>query len=347
MSHPDDGTIQMLLDGELGADDRARIEAHARSCAACAARIDEARAFQQEADRLVDLVAVPVVAEGERPRARPRGAGMRTLAWAASIVLAVGLGYYARGGMPTRPEETPEVVRPAQPTTPMDGQAVTAQQVPVPASPAPAPMQAERQAEAHTGAATPAGDARQRGGVESKQSTAVAPPSPAVGVAALERENRPSRDAAAVAPPTAPAANAQPAKTTAELRADAAAGSHDEPAVGWRVIALEEAVRILGGQVRLIDGLAPDRVETGPGTAVAGADPTSAVVRVVYGAGSIVLDEQREGKLESDGRLSAARAAPRAAAAPPAGWREAGAIRYAVTGSVSPDSLRALADRVR
>lgn len=110
---------------------------------------------------------------------------------------------------------------------------------------------------------------------------------------------------------------------------------------------MEEAVRILGGQIRLIDGLSPERVETGPGTAVAGADPAAAVVRVVYSGGAIVLDEQRTGKAESAGRLDAAQAPQRMVTAPSIGWREAGAIRFAVTGSVSPDSLTALAGGVR
>ena len=59
MSHPDEGTIQMLLDGELSPDERARIEAHALSCAICSAKINEAQAIMQEADRLVNVIAVP------------------------------------------------------------------------------------------------------------------------------------------------------------------------------------------------------------------------------------------------------------------------------------------------
>ncbi len=70
-------------------------------------------------------------------------------------------------------------------------------------------------------------------------------------------------------------------------------GQADEPAAAWRVISMEEGVRLLGGQIRLIDGLAAERVETGPGTAVAGADPAVAVVRVIYASGAVTLDEQR------------------------------------------------------
>jgi len=320
MSHPDEGTIQMLLDGELGADERARVEAHARSCPACAARIDEARAFMAEADRLVNVLAVP--ARAEAPAAvRRRAPALRALAWVASVLLAVGLGYYGRGstgGPAVSPTESTNLPAPAPATTPpRQGAGV---------SPA-----AER----------PVQDARASRAGEVKQVVGATPP-PAAPNAAMEREAPASRDAAA------PAANAVAAKTAAESRPElAAAGGRAEPASGWRVIAMEEAVRILGGQIRLIDGLSPERVETGPGTAVAGADPAAAVVRVVYSGGAIVLDEQRTGKAESAGRLDAAQAPQRMVTAPSIGWREAGAIRFAVTGSVSPDSLTALAGGVR
>ena len=67
----------------------------------------------------------------------------------------------------------------------------------------------------------------------------------------------------------------------------------DEAITAWRVVSMEEAVRVLGGQIRLIDGLTPNRIEVGPGTAVAGADPGLQVVRVVYADGAVTLDEQR------------------------------------------------------
>jgi len=339
MSHPDEGTIQMLLDGELGPDERARVEAHARSCPACAAGIKEARAFMAEADRLVSMLAVP--ARVETPTTvRGRAPALRALAWAASIVLAVGLGYYGRGATAPQPAERLASDRQAQASPAVSGQAVAPKEntnVPSAASVTTPPR---RGAEVPPSAEKPELDARTSRAAEAKQAVAAAPP-PAAPNAAMEREDRASRDAAA------PAANAVAAKTAAEPPSElAAAGGRAEPVSGWRVIALEEAVRILGGQIRLIDGLSPERVETGPGTAVAGADPAAPVVRVVYTSGAIILDEQREGKAQSAGRLEAARA-PEQAAVPTVGWRQAGSIRFAVTGSVSPDSLTALAGRVR
>ncbi len=236
---------------------------------------------------------------------------IRALAWAASLVAAVGLGYFGRGSTAPRPIVVAEADTTAQPPADAVSKTNAAPQVVVPATPAAAPA-------------------------DERQSPAVAPP--AAGIAA-KREDRAALDAAATEPS---AANAVPAKVAS---AETERARNDQVG-GWRVIALEEAVRILDGQVRLIDGLTPERVETGPGTAVAGADPTTAVVRVVYASGTIILDEQRVGTAASGGRLEAARPLQRAAA-PPAGWREAGGIRFAVTGSVSPDSLGLLAARVR
>ncbi|HQR18612.1 MAG TPA: zf-HC2 domain-containing protein [Gemmatimonadales bacterium] len=132
MSHPDEGTIQALLDGELDAEERSRIELHLSACAACAARLAEAREFQQEADRLVEMVVVPpasVLRRGQRRRTV-----VRTLAWAASIAVAVAAGYWGRGTTSPRaelqegdrPTQAVATAPPATTTTP-------------PAAPAPAP----------------------------------------------------------------------------------------------------------------------------------------------------------------------------------------------------------------
>ncbi len=111
---------------------------------------------------------------------------------------------------------------------------------------------------------------------------------------------------------------------------------------------MEEGVRLLGGQIRLIDGLAPERVETGPGTAVPGADPSLPLVRVIYASGSVILDEQRPATEVAARREAATDAATGAAArASVTAWQEHGGIRFVITGSVPADSLRALGARVR
>jgi len=101
MSHVDDGTLHAYLDGELTAVEVDRLTAHMAGCQACRTRLDEERALVERASRLLDLAAppasgriVPPLAELQRPRLWWQ---VRTpLAWAATVVLAVGLGWIMR-----------------------------------------------------------------------------------------------------------------------------------------------------------------------------------------------------------------------------------------------------------
>ena len=110
MSHVDEGRIHAYLDRQLefaGLDARQELEAHIAQCTACAALVERARENHATAAALLQQsepidVAVPpfdvvtararrgVVAE-TRKIVRLRG-----LAWAASIVVAVGVGWYAQ-----------------------------------------------------------------------------------------------------------------------------------------------------------------------------------------------------------------------------------------------------------
>ncbi len=111
MSHLDDGLIQELLDGEVPSTALAPIQAHLASCAECSARLDEARDFASTSDEMiawldepdVTVPVVPVATPDIAPR-RTAATWPRNVAWAASLMLAVGLGYTARGGLvPTTP----------------------------------------------------------------------------------------------------------------------------------------------------------------------------------------------------------------------------------------------------
>jgi hypothetical protein len=113
MSHVDDGTLHAYLDGELTAVEVDRLTAHLAGCQACRTRLEEERALVERASRLLDLAAppasgrvVPPLAELRRPR---RWWQVRTpLAWAATVVLAVGLGWMMRPlGRPARDELAP------------------------------------------------------------------------------------------------------------------------------------------------------------------------------------------------------------------------------------------------
>lgn len=325
MSHPDEGTIQMLLDGELDAAERGRVERHVEACAACAERVAEARAFMEEADRLVGTLEVPRQ-EGAPRTARGRRAMVRTLAWAASIVVAVGVGYWSRGApadlaLPTARQEgdRPQTVA----VTPPVAESVSPPAAVAAPEPAPSPAKPLASRDAGPGA-----------GADERK---VADPS---------AENVEPRDKAGSPPPAALDRSTANAPASAPAMRGARLG--DEPGPAWRVVSMEEAVRVLDGQIRLIDGLAPERVELGSGTSVPGADPGAAVVRVVYASGGVILDQQRAPASFLPRQEAAAKAVGLAAEQPaPTGWQERGGLRFVVTGNVSADSLRALGDRVR
>lgn len=114
MSHLDDGLIQELLDGEVPSNDLPPIQAHLASCAACRARLEEARDFATASDEMIGWLdetevtapVAPIAATDIAPR-RTVASWPRNVAWAASLLLAVGLGYTARGGLVPAPASTP------------------------------------------------------------------------------------------------------------------------------------------------------------------------------------------------------------------------------------------------
>ena len=97
MSHVDDGMLHAYLDGALSALDAVRVERHVADCAACQQRLDAARVLVQRAARLLEWAsppadrAAPPLAE-LRPYSAPRW--QVPVAWAATIVIALGVGVY-------------------------------------------------------------------------------------------------------------------------------------------------------------------------------------------------------------------------------------------------------------
>jgi anti-sigma factor RsiW len=89
MSHVDEGVLHAFLDGELPAAERAELERHLADCAACQARLDEERALARRAGELLGLAQPPAVVRRKRAWWRVR----TPVAWAASIILALALGY--------------------------------------------------------------------------------------------------------------------------------------------------------------------------------------------------------------------------------------------------------------
>lgn len=116
MSHVDEGTLHAYLDGELAPVERERVDAHLKGCPACQARLAEERAIIERSSRLLGMAApperaMPPLTQLRQPRLTWRL--RRPLAWAATLILAVGLGWYARGRFPgetvaARPAASPE-----------------------------------------------------------------------------------------------------------------------------------------------------------------------------------------------------------------------------------------------
>jgi hypothetical protein len=344
MQHLDEGQVHALLDGELEGPAVREIEEHLRHCPTCAERVDEERRFLAEADHLITVLEPPA----SRPSgvsARPTGsrhaARYRNLAWAASVVLAAGLGYYGGTLHPdSRAASTEATTPPASPSTlPHDR----------PEAQAAAPSATgQRQAQ------TPA--------VSDIKATATPSPSAAGSVALrgtaepATPSTEPSRDArneegkrldapAGIAEATSGlnAAAPQKAKEADQLSKDAE---------DWVPSSTDEALRQLSGGIRLIDGLQPSRVlTTAPRSAEARERPAAATVRVVYPdhpGREIWLDEQRV----TDSRSSGLLLGDTLVSATPDGasrvrWLDGSGFLLTLTGHVGVDSLKVLARRVR
>src|SRR3989442_8397627 len=113
MSHADDGTLHAYLDGQLSPVERAQPEAHLASCPACRARLDEERGLIERADALPALATPPERAippfhqlrpspPPPPPQPRPLWQFRLPAVWAATVLLALGLGWYLGGARAMR-----------------------------------------------------------------------------------------------------------------------------------------------------------------------------------------------------------------------------------------------------
>jgi len=109
MPHVSDGEIHGYLDGALdafGADDASRIRSHLDRCDDCAVRLEQARDLRDRAEAILTgsdpapVVAPPfeeirrrAAADGARPQTGSRRLPPTSLAWAASVALALGTGW--------------------------------------------------------------------------------------------------------------------------------------------------------------------------------------------------------------------------------------------------------------
>lgn len=116
MRHVDEGRLHAWLDGELpeeGPDGARALEAHIESCAACRARAQEEERVRDAASAILGgadpgeiatprMIPRPVPAAPASGYHPGRARWWISIGWAASVLLAVGIGWMARPGSPER-----------------------------------------------------------------------------------------------------------------------------------------------------------------------------------------------------------------------------------------------------
>lgn len=393
MQHLDEGTIHALLDGELTGPEGLAVHEHVIACPTCADRISEERLLQAEAERMIAELDRPAVSEAvpesipaqlapppdepvtrgppvvlmpdreETGARRPR----RYLAWAATLAVAVGAGYFATQGLSRGPEPgaTAEIsdAPAAAPVAPQVG-AGAPDSIPAPdtatfAAAAPDSLPAEERlasAEASPAASSAAlrNEAEPRAADVDRSEREASRPEPTAQKAAAPAREAAQPPAARLqagsAVPGVAAASAAasrdsarvPAATTPEISpARRRALALDQEAQISMRVGLDEAQRMLGSSVHVIDGMQPEFMGVVEGKLVPGADPGTYVVRVVYlddDRRMIFLDQQR---LDQTSRQTGA-----ARDTTPPDWVK-GDVRLSIKGRISRDSLLGLARRVR
>jgi len=293
------------------------------------------------------------------PLSRPayRRPDWATLAWAASVVLAIGVGYLANE------------VKHGRTTV------ASAREGAAPASDSVAAGASVRAAAART-ARQPSAPAKDLGSLAAN--TLGPKPAAARGRKPPSRQGVADAAQLAAAPTTAGVAMDAPAAELAAARAapsPAAAAPGAAGVLGARAQArpaaptfqltnVDEAASRLSGTLLTVEGLALESVKIGPGTLVPGAVPTRDVVRLAYVEPSgrrLQLDQQRLPHARDASREARARAVPPTlglgygdtlVTIGPAGearvrWLDRSGHWMSLMGNMPADSLRALLTRIR
>jgi putative zinc finger protein len=354
MSHLDEGMLHELLDGELSADAARSARAHLTTCADCRALYEEAREFFEESNRLVTALDGPRALESRPPALPPsrlrRGLQLHTLAWAASIFLAISLGYY---GSDFRRKTSGEAAKladsamsPSGNLESLPGGADGKSALPAATETTPTALKERRQAQPAIPPA-PVGRAVPMRTDQAVGARAEPPQPPEADRLRGQADNLAASRGLAETDQVAQEAVAQSAPPAAPLNAAARAAA---PAAAplFHKVPMEEAVRTLGGTIRLIGGLTPERVETVSGQLVTGARPDHLVVRVIYldpPRREIWLDQQHEVGSSPAGADTILVPSPNGAQS--LQWRPASGEWLSLTGFLTADSLKALARRVK
>ncbi len=356
MSHVDDGMLHAYLDGGLSALDAVRVERHVTDCGACQVRLDQARALIQRAARLLEWAsppadrAAPPLAE-LRPAAAPRW--QVPVAWAATIVIALGAGIY--GGqalLRPGPREAEVAAAPAAQdrlaesprAEPITALAVAESTTPAPeaAKAAAAPVERDSAPAAVVAAAVPRDTTTARNQAQ-VTGLAAATPAPdttgrrvdsAAALAMAARLEQAAKSEPAPAAPTGAIVLGDSGRTVerrALTPAPAAGDVRGRAAEGFALAARPVSISI--DSARALLGTAPVTIPDLPVTAIRGLDGTVTVEQVVPPGRLIRLVQRRA---EAD-----------AAAAPEGLTRYVGGLRVEISGTMAADSLRMLLERAR
>jgi len=348
MPHLDDGQIAEWIDaadrphGQTAHDE---VADHLRQCTVCRERVEEARAIAQRA-RAILGAAAPAVTDvppfdvvlaraGRIPARRTTRPTWRWLAWAATVVIAGGLGWYVRGA------ELQQSMHQAQAPTSV---ARIDSAAPLAAAPA------EQTGRGAVGGVAPAPTIEGRTTVapaparqEAKQARADRPAA-AAKVASQEADalvrDTAARGAAAgvvAAPPTVAAPS--PSRNAVEPVAA------EERAAEWLVITRDAAERVLGGPVATVPGLPVTRYE------VLILESVVRVLQVLPSGAQLELLEAAAPKSEplaayAGREREQGRTAFRLVAAAQDTVTLDG-VRVTVRAAVTPDSLKVLMGKVR
>ena len=379
MSHVDDGNLHTYLDGECSEHDRQQIEGHLSGCEVCRERLAEARASSQRAsDLLAELEPAPVHAPpwGEieqraaaRQQSDPRRAWVQpSLAWAAVMALAFGVGWLSNSYMSGAPdslstaalqEEAPasDLVRPKSEPT-QNEPAQTAERRAAGEGSEIVGEDALRSGEGQLAARkrTEPAPAEQPGDVAARRTEdaekLAAELQSEDRLAAAPRRDRQAeteRDVATFADQETP--EIEDARGALAQPSALRVAEFDEATPGQFVdVSADDAAVWMGAELRTLPELQLVSTEVGPGITVAGGLSGLPAIKLTYldAAGHvIVLVQQRA--LEAE--LLAEDSDPTLVVDPTGlnayRWHDGLGYRLILLGEVSGDSLRALADRVR
>ncbi|HUP89995.1 MAG TPA: zf-HC2 domain-containing protein, partial [Longimicrobiales bacterium] len=115
MSHIDEGELTAYADGAYapGEGDALRIEAHLAECANCRNRLAQAQTLTARASEIIAIATplnvTPVPFETIAARNTKTTTRFMPYAWAASLILAVGLGWLMRDSLTMQEPQAPQI----------------------------------------------------------------------------------------------------------------------------------------------------------------------------------------------------------------------------------------------